>query len=67
MAFSAIDVDEKGYLDAADLRAFLKSLNMYPSEKNLNLLFLRLDKYERGVLSLDDFKTGVQPFSLTQQ
>ena len=38
-AFTAIDADEKGYLVAADLRSFLKSVNMYPSEKNLNLLF----------------------------
>ena len=66
-AFNAIDVDEKGYLQQADLRAFLKGLNMYPSEKNLNLLFLRFDKYERGVLSCDDFATGVQPFSMSQQ
>ena len=58
-AFAAIDADEKGYLQAADIRAFLKGLNMYPSEKNLNLLFLRLDKYERGALSCDDFTTGV--------
>ena len=66
-AFVAIDAEEKGCLEPADLRAFLKGLNMYPSEKNLNLLFLRLDKSERGALSLDDFKTGVEPFSLSQQ
>lgn len=63
-AFFAMDTDEKGYLVLADFRAFLKSMNMYPSDKNLSLLFNRLDKGERGTISPDDFTTGMQPFSM---
>ena len=63
-AFYAMDTDEKGYLVIADFRAFLKSMNMYPSDKNLTLLFNRLDKSERGTISCDDFITGLQPFSM---
>ena len=63
-AFYAMDTDEKGYLVIADFRTFLKSMNMYPSDKSLTLLFNRLDKSERGTISCDDFVTGLQPFSM---
>ena len=47
-----------------DLCNFLKSCNMYPSEKNMNLLFDRLDRDVDGVLTYDEFVTGIQPFEV---
>lgn len=38
-----------------DLREFIKTQNMYPTEKNLKLLFERLDKNESGTIDLDEF------------
>ena len=35
---------------------------MYPTEKNLGLLFERFDKSEDGVVDYDEFVTGVTPF-----
>lgn len=61
-AFQACDRDTKGYLELEDLRMFLKSQNMYPIEKNLQLLFERFDKDQDGVISYDEFVTGITPF-----
>jgi Ca2+-binding EF-hand superfamily protein len=62
VAFNAIDSDSKGYLTIEDLREFLKQVNMYPIEKNLSLLYKRLDKDEDGVVAYDEFVTGIRPF-----
>ena len=44
LAFNACDKDKKSYITMDDLCNFLKSCNMYPSEKNMNLLFDRFDR-----------------------
>lgn len=61
-AFKRLDTDAKGYLTVDDFRSFLKMQNMYPTEKNLGLLFERFDKSEDGVVDYDEFVTGVTPF-----
>ena len=61
MAFMHVDKEDKGYATQDDLRNFLKATNMYPSEKCLKLFFLRLDKDEDGVISYDEFVTGLMP------
>ena len=58
-AFNVLDKDVKGYLQMEDIRGFLKSINMYPSEKNLSLLFLRWDRNEDGVISYEEFVQAV--------
>jgi len=45
-----------------DLRTFIKGMNLYPSEKNLGLLFGRFDNDEDGVVSYDEFVTAITPF-----
>ena len=54
-AFNALDKDVKGYIQLEDIRMFLKSINMYPSEKNISLLYQRWDKNEDGVVSNEEF------------
>ena len=51
LAFSACDKDAKGVLTIDDIRGFCKTNNMYPIERDLRLMFNRLDKDEDGVLT----------------
>ena len=46
LAFSACDKDAKGYLTIDDIRNFCKANNMYPIERDLKLMFQRMDKDE---------------------
>lgn len=39
MAFGNIDRDDKGYVTMDDIRVYLKAMNMYPSEKCMNLFY----------------------------
>ena len=59
--FQAVDREK-----VRDMRAFLKSCNMYPSEKCLRLFYQRLDKNEDSVLSYDEFITGLSPMQSNQ-
>lgn len=61
-AFAAMDVDNKEYLTLDDFRNFIKSVNMYPIEKNLSLLFERFDRDEDKVVTYDEFVTAITPF-----
>ncbi len=52
-------------LSMEDLRDFLKHAsggNVYPVEKELQLLFDRLDRDSDGVISIMDFAAGISPF-----
>jgi len=66
MAFNQIDKEDKGYITLDDVRSFLKSTNMYPSEKCLRLFYQRLDGNEDNVVSYDEFVTGLSPFQSNQ-
>ena len=48
-----------------DIRDFLKHAsggNVYPLEKELQLLFDRLDRDQDGIISIADFAAGISPF-----
>jgi len=60
-AFNAIDKQDKGYVTLDDVRFFLRETNTYPSDKCLRLFWQRLDKNEDGVVSYDEFITGLSP------
>jgi Ca2+-binding EF-hand superfamily protein len=45
-----------------DIRKFCKANNMYPIERDLKLMFQRLDKDEDGVLTFSEFVSGIKPF-----
>lgn len=62
LAFGACDTESKGYLTIDDLRDFCKKNNMYPIERDLKLLYQRLDKDEDGVLNYGEFVSGIKPF-----
>ena len=64
MAFESLDREYKGYITQNDFRNFLKSTNMYPSEKCMKLFFLRLDKDEDSLVSYDEFVTGFTPLQV---
>ena len=52
-------------LSSDDIRDFLKHAsggNVYPVEKELQLLFDRLDRDGDGLVSLPDFAAGISPF-----
>lgn len=62
-AFDAI-VQQWGrkHFDINDLRVFISKANLYPIEKNLNLLFERFDKNEDDKVDYDEFVDGCTPF-----
>jgi Ca2+-binding EF-hand superfamily protein len=52
----------KGMIGISDLRAFLKNCNIFPVERELQLLFERFDKDEDGIVSYHEFVAGLTPF-----
>ena len=57
-----MDKEQKGYCSIDDLREFIKSQNMYPIEKNLILLFERINKSGDGLVTFDEYQAAVTPF-----
>ena len=62
LAFNVCDKDKKGYIIMDDMREFLKSTNMYPSEKNMQLLYSRFDRDEDQIVTYEEFVTALTPF-----
>ena len=62
LAFNTFDKDGKGYFTNDDMYNFFKSVSLYPSERNMNLLFERFDKDGDGVVGYEEFVTAIQPF-----
>lgn len=60
--FSAIDEHNRGMVSIDDMRLFIKKANLYPIERNLELLFERFDKSRRGAVSFEDFVAAMTPF-----
>jgi hypothetical protein len=55
-------------LSMEDFRDFLKHAsggNVYPVDKELHLLFDRLDRDQDGIVSLPDFVAGISPFMMS--
>lgn len=61
-AFASIDVNSRGTLSLVDFRAFMKKLNLYPIEKDLQMLFERLDKDGDDFVNYEEFVGGLTPF-----
>lgn len=66
-AFHQIDTRGKGMLSIDDLRNYLRSGNVFAVEKELQLLFNRLDRDENGLVTLPEFVAGVSPFNNNRQ
>lgn len=62
IAFCALDTNARGTLTIEDFREFLRSQNMYPIEKNLQLMYERFNKSETGFVDREEFTQGVKPF-----
>jgi Ca2+-binding EF-hand superfamily protein len=62
MAFSAIDELNRGSITIDDIRSYMKKLNLYPIEKDLQLLIERMDKDEDGLVSYEEFVAAITPF-----
>eukprot|EP00347_Sterkiella_histriomuscorum_P013526 403364375 len=62
-AFHQIDQRGKGMVTIDDLRDYLKSANVFAVEKELQLLFQRIDKDENGIITLPEFVSGISPFN----
>jgi Ca2+-binding EF-hand superfamily protein len=61
-SFGAIDEANRGTLSIDDVRTFMKKLNLYPIEKDLGLLFERMDKDEDGFVDYEEFVASITPF-----
>lgn len=61
-AFCAIDAYGRGTFTVDDLRNFIKKANIYPVEKNLNLLFERFNKSKNNHVTYEEFVAAVTPF-----
>ena len=62
-----MDELNRGVLDVDDFRNFIKKANIYPIEKDLNLLFERFDKNEDGHVAYEEFVAAVTPFMSSDQ
>jgi Ca2+-binding EF-hand superfamily protein len=60
--YKSIDRESKGLVSLKDLRSFLEDNNHFPNEKELQLLFERMDKDEDREISFSDFVVAVTPF-----
>ena len=60
-----MDELNRGCLSVDDFRGFMKKANLYPIEKDLQLLFERFDKDQDGVVKYEEFVTAVTPFMVT--
>lgn len=65
-AFRAIDELDRGAFNIDDLRSFIKKANLYPIEKNLNLLFERFDKDMDKHVKFEEFVAGITPFDVNE-
>jgi hypothetical protein len=61
-AYAAMDELSKGAIDIGDIRKFMKKLNLYPIEKDLSLLFERMDKDEDSFVNYEEFVAAITPF-----
>jgi len=61
-AFAAIDESDKGHILIDELISFLERNNMYPAQKNLQLVFDHFDKDGSGRIDFDEFVAGITPF-----
>ena len=46
----------------SDLTKFFKQVNLYPTEKEMQILFARLDKDGDQCVTLKDFGASITPF-----
>jgi hypothetical protein len=56
LAFNCLDLSDKGHLVLDDLNQFLSTMNLYPAKKNIELVFERFDKEDRGIVELVEFE-----------
>lgn len=61
-AFAAIDEMQKGTITVDDFRVFMKKANLYPIEKDLQLLYERFDKDGDKSVTFEEFVAAVTPF-----
>ena len=62
MAFANMDEFSRGTLTIDDFRSFMKKANIYPIEKDLQLLFERFDKDGDRHVNYEEFVAAVTPF-----
>ena len=51
-----LDNDRKGFINGNDLKLFLTKFNKFNTQKECDLLFIRLDKTRSGEVSIDEIK-----------
>ena len=58
---------QKGTITVDDFRVFMKKANLYPIEKDLNLLYERFDKDGDKSVTFEEFVAAVTPFMNNEQ
>ena len=61
-AFRIFELNGRGYLDKDDLKYGLNSINIFPTDHELDLLMKRFDLQRQGVINYADFFDIVVPF-----
>ena len=61
-AFRIFEKNGRGYLDRDDIKYGLSTLNIYPSEYNIDLFLRRYDLQKKGFISYEDFYDIIVPF-----
>ena len=54
-AFRLFELDGRGYLSENDLKYGLNTLEIFPTDAEINLLFKRFDLRNEGIVSFEDF------------
>lgn len=54
-SFALLDTCQKNFIVIDDLKSFLNSWELFPTIQETEMLFLRLDLYNEGIISFKDY------------
>ena len=54
-SYKILDSNNKGFLIIDDLKSFLNTWELFPTNQDLGLLYSRFDRYNEGIVSLRDY------------
>ena len=58
--FGLLDFLRRGYFTNSDLNIYLRNKGLFSTNKDADLLFIRLDKYRNGTVSYRDVEDEIQ-------
>lgn len=64
-AFATIDKYSNNYIDFDNLRSFLLGQAQYPEKDDVVAILRRMDRNNKGIITLDEFVTEIEPLANT--